>query len=31
MALPIKPSYPPMEALSVDKIPTVNSWRYQPK
>jgi ATP-dependent DNA ligase len=31
MALPIKPRYPPMEALSVDKIPTGNSWRYEPK
>jgi hypothetical protein len=28
MALLIKPPYPPMEALSVDKILTVNSWRY---
>ena len=31
MALLIKPPYPPMEALSVDKIPTGNSWRYEPK
>jgi ATP-dependent DNA ligase len=31
MALPIKPPYPPMEALSVDKIPSGTSWRYEPK
>jgi ATP-dependent DNA ligase len=31
MALPIKPPYPPMEALSVDKIPAGDSWRYEPK
>ena len=31
MALPINPPYPPMEALSVDKIPSGESWRYEPK
>lgn len=31
MTLPIKPPYPPMEALSVDKIPSGDSWRYEPK
>jgi ATP-dependent DNA ligase len=31
MALPISPPYPPMEALSVDKIPAGRSWRYEPK
>jgi ATP-dependent DNA ligase len=31
MALPINPPYPPMEALSVDKIPSGDGWRYEPK
>src|SRR5215471_14871012 len=31
MLLPIKPPYPPMEALAVEKIPTGESWRYEPK
>jgi ATP-dependent DNA ligase len=31
MALPINPPYPPMEALSVGKIPSGVSWRYEPK
>jgi len=31
MALPIKPPYPPMEALSVKNIPSGKSWRYEPK
>jgi ATP-dependent DNA ligase len=31
MALPINPPYPPMEALTVDKIPSGPSWRYEPK
>jgi ATP-dependent DNA ligase len=31
MALPINPPYPPMEALSVGKIPSGDSWRYEPK
>ncbi len=29
--LPIKPSYPPMEALLVDKIPAGADWQYEPK
>jgi ATP-dependent DNA ligase len=31
MSLPIKLSYPPMEALSVGEIPTGNEWQYEPK
>jgi ATP-dependent DNA ligase len=31
MALPIKPPFPPMEALSVDKIPSGAGWQYEPK
>jgi ATP-dependent DNA ligase len=31
MPLPINPPYPPMESLSVDKIPSGESWRYEPK
>jgi ATP-dependent DNA ligase len=31
MALPIKPPYPPMEAKSVDTIPTGEHWQYEPK
>ena len=31
MALAINPPYPPMEALTVDKIPSGPSWRYEPK
>ena len=31
MALPIKPPYPPMEALSVGEIPTGDQWQYEPK
>ena len=31
MALPIEPPYPPMEALSVENIPSGKSWRYEPK
>jgi ATP-dependent DNA ligase len=31
MALPIKPPFPPMEALSVDKIPKGDGWQYEPK
>jgi len=31
MALLIKPPYPPTEALSVENIPSVRSWRYEPK
>jgi ATP-dependent DNA ligase len=31
MTLPIKLSYPPMEALSVGAIPTGDDWQYEPK
>src|SRR5437899_12523592 len=31
MPLPIKPPLPPMEAKSVDAIPTVDAWQYEPK
>jgi ATP-dependent DNA ligase len=31
MALPIKPFYPPMEALLADKIPAGKEWQYEPK
>src|ERR687889_2575016 len=31
MALPIKPPFPPMEALSVDEIPVGDEWQYEPK
>jgi len=31
MTLPIKPPYPPMEALSVGAIPTGDQWQYEPK
>ena len=31
MALPIKLPYPPMEALSAEKIPSGDSWSYEPK
>src|SRR5689334_20382934 len=31
MSLPIKLSYPPMEALSVGDIPTGDQWQYEPK
>jgi ATP-dependent DNA ligase len=31
MTLPIKPPYPPMEALSVGAIPTGEQWQYEPK
>jgi ATP-dependent DNA ligase len=31
MSLPIKLSYPPMEALSVGEIPTGDQWQYEPK
>ncbi len=29
--LPIKPPYPPMEAKSVDEIPSGDEWQYEPK
>src|SRR4051812_34976586 len=31
MPLPIQPPFPPMEALSVDAIPTGDTWQYEPK
>src|SRR5437588_3631231 len=31
MSLPIKPPLPPMEAKSVDEIPTADAWQYEPK
>jgi ATP-dependent DNA ligase len=31
MSLPIKPPFPPMEALLVKEIPTGKDWQYEPK
>jgi ATP-dependent DNA ligase len=31
MSLQLKPPYPPMEALSVDEIPSGPEWQYEPK
>jgi ATP-dependent DNA ligase len=31
MTLPIKPPFPPMEALLVSEIPAGESWEYEPK
>jgi ATP-dependent DNA ligase len=31
MNLPIKPAFPPMEALLVNEIPTGDNWQYEPK
>ena len=31
MALPLHPPFPPMEALSVDEVPTGPEWQYEPK
>jgi ATP-dependent DNA ligase len=31
MTLPIKPPYPPMEALLVSEIPSGENWEYEPK
>ncbi|MEO8440166.1 MAG: ATP-dependent DNA ligase [Spartobacteria bacterium] len=31
MALSLKPPLPPMEARSVDEIPSDNGWQYEPK
>lgn len=31
MNLPIQPPFPPMEALSVDNIPSGPDWQYEPK
>src|SRR5512141_313670 len=31
MSLPIRPPFPPMEALLVDEIPSGEHWQYEPK
>ena len=31
MTLALRPPFPPMEALSVDEIPTDDGWQYEPK
>src|ERR1051325_9018111 len=31
MSLPIKPPFPPMEALLVNEIPNGHDWQYEPK
>src|SRR5689334_5457205 len=31
MALALHPPFPPMEALSVDEVPTGPEWQYEPK
>ncbi len=31
MSLQLRPPLPPMEALSVDKVPTGDGWQYEPK
>src|SRR5262249_16822149 len=31
MALALHPPFPPMEALSVDQVPTGPDWQYEPK
>src|ERR1051325_1425035 len=31
MALALHPPFPPMEALSVDQVPTGPEWQYEPK
>lgn len=31
MSLPIKPPYPPMDALLVSEIPAGSNWEYEPK
>ena len=31
MKLPLKPPFPPMEAKSVDTIPSGDDWQYEPK
>jgi ATP-dependent DNA ligase len=31
MTLPIKPPYPPMDALLVNEIPAGDNWEYEPK
>src|SRR5436190_7003676 len=31
MSLPLKPPFPPMEALLVNEIPNGHGWQYEPK
>jgi ATP-dependent DNA ligase len=31
MTLPLRPPFPPMEALSVNEIPVGDEWQYEPK
>jgi ATP-dependent DNA ligase len=31
MSLPLRPPFPPMEALSVEEIPRGDEWQYEPK
>lgn len=31
MTLPLRPPFPPMEALSVESLPAGKQWRYEPK
>ena len=31
MPLPLSPPYPPMEAKRVDKVPTGDTWLFEPK
>jgi ATP-dependent DNA ligase len=31
MKLPIRPPFPPMEALLVNELPTGDDWQYEPK
>ena len=31
MALALHPPFPPMEAFSVDEVPTGPQWQYEPK
>jgi hypothetical protein len=31
MSLPIRPPFPPMEALLVDEIPIGEDWQYEPR
>ena len=31
MSLPLRPPFPPMEALSVEQVPRGDDWQYEPK
>src|SRR4051794_26711017 len=31
MPLPLRPPFPPMEALHADELPTDGAWQYEPK